>query len=158
MHLPEDTFGSHTLVFVSQQDCCFTIPGNLFERVCVDFKNSTLFSHFCRLSQHGFAITRQSTEWLLYLMYWKYIEHNIEWVIAELNTWKFMSSRFTVWHASSGSEKPTQKPSCRWLLEATISRYSETDLSQTSPEHYREGCQHDLRGFVKGTLQIFHPD
>lgn len=41
MHWPEDTFGSHTLAFASQQDCCFTIPGNLFEHVCVEFKNST---------------------------------------------------------------------------------------------------------------------
>lgn len=41
MHWPEDTFGSHTLAFASQQDCCFTFPGNLFERVCVELKNST---------------------------------------------------------------------------------------------------------------------
>ena len=44
----------------------------------------------------------------------------------------------------------------RWI-EATISRYCETDLSQTSPDHVpRQGCRYDLRGCVKGTLH--HPD
>jgi len=68
MHWPEDTFGSHTLAFASQQDCCFTIPGNLFERVCVELKNSTFVWPLLSIVAIWFCYY-PSEYWMIKLLY-----------------------------------------------------------------------------------------